>query len=81
MSGRILDPQTRIKELYCLELYTHSYNHILNFSDISSVSELRFFRNALCGSVAQLVRTPNSNRKVANSMPTLGITRCCGVFV
>ena len=26
--------------------------------------------------VAQSVRVPNSNRKVASSMPALGITRC-----
>ena len=27
--------------------------------------------------VAQSVKAPNSNCKVASSMPTLGITRCC----
>ena len=29
------------------------------------------------GDVARSVRAPNSNRKVASSMPTLGVTRCC----
>ena len=43
----------------------------------SPCSVISGYSGSTCAGVARSIRMANSNRKIASSMPTSGITRCC----
>ena len=60
--------------------FTH-FTKFADFCDTESIHDVfqlnTKYLQAFSGGVTQSVSAPNKNRKVAGSMSTLGIMRCC----
>ena len=64
-------------DCWCVTAVVYDFRNQQQSKNISRKKNKKLVKICLIDGVAQLVRAPNSNRRVATPMPTLGITRCC----
>ena len=78
--GRNLRPKFDIHLIFITKIKLVNFVFRLLRSKLAFTVCFHIDAVTIYGGVAQFVGEPNSNRKVASVIPTLGISRCCILF-